>query len=93
MKPVELLRQYIELTTPTNGVVLDPFMGSGSTGVAAVSLNRNFIGMELDEDYFKIAKERIYKAKNAGLSNTQLYKQGGNSATVPVIKAIAEKLG
>lgn len=65
MKPVELLRQYIELTTPANGVVLDPFMGSGSTGVAAVSLNRNFIGMELNEDYFKTAKERIEKADRA----------------------------
>ena len=67
MKPVELLRQYIELATPANGVVLDPFMGSGSTGVAAVSLNRNFIGMELDEDYFKIAKERIKKADRSTL--------------------------
>ena len=38
-------------------------MGSGSTGVAAVSLNRNFIGMELDEDYFKIAKERIERSE------------------------------
>lgn len=45
-----------------NQTIFDPFMGSGSTGVAAVSLNRNFIGMELNEDYFKIAKERIEKA-------------------------------
>ena len=42
--------------------VLDNTMGSGSTGVACVNTNRNFIGMELDEDYFKIAKERIQKA-------------------------------
>ncbi len=41
--------------------VLDNCMGSGSTGVAAKKLNRNFIGMELDEDYFNIAKERINK--------------------------------
>ena len=43
-------------------VVLDPFMGSGTTGVACVNTNRNFIGIELDEDYFNIAKERIEKA-------------------------------
>lgn len=40
-------------------VVLDPFMGSGSTGVACKKLGRDFIGMEIDEKYFKIAKERI----------------------------------
>lgn len=42
-------------------VVLDPFMGSGTTGIACKNLNRNFIGMELDETYFNIAKERIEK--------------------------------
>ena len=40
-------------------VILDPFMGSGTTGVACKNLKRNFIGMELDDDYFNIAKERI----------------------------------
>lgn len=40
-------------------LVLDPFMGAGSTGVACKNLGRNFIGMEIDEKYFKIAKERI----------------------------------
>jgi len=44
------------------GVVLDPFMGSGTTGVACKSLNREFIGIELDEEYFKIAKNRIEEA-------------------------------
>jgi site-specific DNA-methyltransferase (adenine-specific) len=41
-------------------------MGSGSTGVGCVNLNRNFIGMELEEEYFEIAKERIYKAESEG---------------------------
>ena len=58
-KPVELLEQLISLT-PENGTVLDPFMGSGSTGVACVNTNRNFIGMELDEHYFEVAQNRIY---------------------------------
>ena len=40
-------------------LILDPFMGSGSTGVACLNTNRNFIGIELDDNYFNIAKERI----------------------------------
>jgi len=43
----------------SNGIILDPFLGSGSTGVAAKKLNRSFIGIEMDETYFNIAKERI----------------------------------
>lgn len=62
-KPVELLKYLIEKSSNENDTVLDPFMGSGSTGVAAKELNRNFIGMELDEKYFNIAKERIENAE------------------------------
>lgn len=58
-KPIELLKQYIGNSSKENDWVLDPFMGSGSTGVAAKNLNRNFIGFELDNKYFEIAKERI----------------------------------
>lgn len=61
-KPTDLLEYLIKIYTNKNMVVLDNTMGSGSTGVACVNTNRNFIGMELDEDYFKIAKERIEKA-------------------------------
>lgn len=61
-KPTDLLEYLIKTYTDEGMTVLDNTMGSGSTGVAAVSLNRNFIGMELDEDYFRIAKERIEKA-------------------------------
>ena len=46
-----------------NDVVLDPFMGSGSTGVAAINTNRDFIGIELDQTYFKIAENRINEAQ------------------------------
>ena len=55
--PVELPK--IALETTNAQVILDPFMGSGTTGVACANLNRSFIGIELDEEYFKIAKERI----------------------------------
>ena len=61
-KPVALLEYLIKTYTNEGMTVLDNTMGSGSTGVACVNTNRNFIGMELDEDYFKIAKERIKKA-------------------------------
>ena len=60
-KPVALLEYLIKTYTNENDLVLDNCMGSGSTGVACVSTNRNFIGIELDENYFKIAKERIEK--------------------------------
>ena len=49
----------IRLVTPKGGVVLDPFTGSGSTGKAAVREGMNFIGIEREEEYFEIAKQRI----------------------------------
>jgi site-specific DNA-methyltransferase (adenine-specific) len=58
-KPVALMEYLIKTYTNEGETVLDFTMGSGSTGVAAKNLNRNFIGIELDETYFKIAKERI----------------------------------
>ena len=61
-KPVALLEYLIKTYTNENDLVLDNCMGSGSTGVACKNTNRNFIGIELDENYFKIAKERIESA-------------------------------
>ena len=58
-KPIKLLEDLILGFSNENDTVLDCFMGSGSTGVACVNTNRNFIGIELDENYFNIAKERI----------------------------------
>lgn len=58
-KPVLLMEYLIKTYTNENETVLDFTMGSGSTGVAAKNLNRNFIGIELDDKYFEIAKERI----------------------------------
>lgn len=59
--PVELPTIAIETTNAQ--VILDPFMGSGTTGVACVNLGRNFIGIEMDENYFKIATDRINNSK------------------------------
>ena len=59
VKPTELMRYLVKLVTPPNGVVLDPFMGSGSTGKAAKLEGFKFIGVELDPEYLEIAKARI----------------------------------
>ena len=64
-KPLELIQQIIEKSSKENDLVLDPFMGSGSTGVACINTNRNFIGIEKDETYFKIAKKRIDEAEKS----------------------------
>jgi site-specific DNA-methyltransferase (adenine-specific) len=61
-KPVALMEYLIKTYTNEGETVLDFTMGSGTTGVACVNLNRGFIGIELDADYFKIAQERIQKA-------------------------------
>lgn len=61
-KPVELLEYLIKTYTDEGMTVLDNTMGSGSTGVAAKHLKRNFIGMELDKEYFEVAKQRIEEA-------------------------------
>lgn len=59
VKPIKLMQYLIKLVTPPNGTVLDPFAGSGSTLVAAKSLNFKFIGIELNEEYVEIAKKRV----------------------------------
>jgi len=62
VKPTELMRYLCRLVTPKGGVVLDPFMGSGSTGKAAIAEGFGFVGIEMDEDYFEIACARIEAA-------------------------------
>lgn len=67
IKPINLMTYLIRLITPTNGIVLDPFMGSGSTGIAAQLEGFDFVGMEMDPEYMKIAEVRI--------NNFELYKK------------------
>ena len=62
-KPVELMQILIENSSNENDTVLDPFMRSGSTGIACLNTNRNFIGIELDKTYFDIAQNRINKLR------------------------------
>lgn len=63
-KPIDILERLIKTSTNEGGIVLDFFMGSGSTGVACMRTNRNFIGVERDPKYFNISKERIENEYN-----------------------------
>jgi len=58
-KPEKIIRHFVELLSHEGDTILDPFMGSGTTGVVSKKCNRNFIGVELDETYFDIALKRI----------------------------------
>lgn len=62
VKPIKLMTYLCRLITPPNGIVLDPFMGSGSTGVAAIKEGFGFVGIEREPQYFEIAKARINEA-------------------------------
>ena len=64
VKSIKLMSYLINMITPPNGIVLDPFMGSGSTGVAAIQNGFNFIGIEKEQEYMTIATKRIEYAKN-----------------------------
>lgn len=72
-KPLSLMKEIVELFTNPDDVILDPFMGSGTTGVAAVQLGRRFIGVENDQKYFDIAQRRISDA----LARPDLFIQRG----------------
>ena len=64
VKPISLMSYLIKMITPKGGTVLDPFMGSGSTGCAAISNDFDFIGVEMEEHSFDVAKARIEHWKN-----------------------------
>lgn len=69
VKPVNIIKNLILNSSRCGDLVLDPFMGSGSTGVACVNTGRDFIGIELDEKYFETAKQRIEKAEKEVSNN------------------------
>lgn len=74
VKPVELMKYLIKLVTPKNGTVLDPFCGSGSTGMAAVELGYAFVGIELDANYCQIASKRIAAWNEKGAVFRELFE-------------------
>ena len=66
IKPLDIIRTLITNSTLPGDTVLDCFMGSGTTGVACKETGRNFIGMEIDDDYFKIAQDRLNGITSCG---------------------------
>ena len=67
-KPLALLERIIEASTQEGDLILDPFMGSGTTGVAAVKLNRRFVGIDVEKEYFELAEKRISDIFNKNTS-------------------------
>lgn len=65
-KPVALMERIVDCSSDVQGIVLDPFMGSGTTGVACMNLGRKFIGIEIEPRYFDIACERVAYVQNQG---------------------------
>lgn len=63
-KPIQLISHFVELLSNSGDLIVDPFMGSGTTGVVSKSLGRNFIGIELSEEYFDISSKRIEELDN-----------------------------
>ena len=80
-KPVNLLRYLIRTYTDEGDTVLDATMGSGSTGVASFLEKRDFIGIEKDENYFKVAEERIKEAKNGIRNESENNEETADGAT------------
>lgn len=62
VKPVSLIEYLVRLVTPPNGIVLDPFIGSGTTVIACINMDKNYIGFELEKNYIDIAHKRIIDA-------------------------------
>jgi DNA modification methylase len=81
VKPTDLMRYLCRLITPPNGTVLDPFMGSGSTGKAAMYEGFNFIGVELDPEYIKIAEARIQHAQIQAITKPNVTKKKRTTST------------
>lgn len=93
-KPVSILKKMIEIATNEDDIIFDPFMGVGSTGVAALSLGRRFIGVEVDENYFSAAKERINDILNStqsslNMSNSDKYKVMDEDASSSIVCDVA----
>ena len=91
-KPVSILKKIIEIATNANDIVLDPFMGVGSIGVAALALGRRYIGIEINNEYFKAAKKRVesmltpmYEETDWACENPKSNETNGyvNSDTLP----------
>ncbi len=83
-KPLEIIERMVLASCPAGGVVLDPFMGSGTSAAAAIRHGRNFVGFELNPDYFAIVERRVAEARNGEKSgNRKDRKELGEKPFVP----------
>jgi site-specific DNA-methyltransferase (adenine-specific) len=64
-KPVSLLERVIEASTPEDALILDPFNGSGTTGVASLKLGRRYVGIDMDEKYLELSKKRLTEVERS----------------------------
>ena len=87
VKPLQLMRYLCKLITPKNGVILDPFMGSCTTGMSAILENFNFIGIEKEKEYFELSEKRIEYVK----ANKKQFDFFEERKEKNVIKKIKEK--
>ena len=77
VKPINLMEYLVRVYSPAKSIVLDPFCGSGTTGVAAIQQDREFVGIDLSENYCNISRERIGNAKFVG-DDEGIFALGGN---------------
>ena len=75
VKPVKLMQYLVRLITPSNGIVLDPFCGSGTTGIACKLEGMQFVGIEQDLEYYKIAEARIKNFTGIETNDTEQQNQ------------------
>lgn len=88
-KPLAAMKLLIQKYTKPDDLILDPFMGSGTTGVAALQLGRRFVGIELDSNYFQVAVKRIADAHRAAQGlNKQLRGKDGDLSGMPLFADI-----
>jgi site-specific DNA-methyltransferase (adenine-specific) len=73
-KPLELMKRLVEMLTPENGIVLDPFAGSFTTAIACLETGRRYVCIEKEDDYFEIGKNRISQWHNDKLNNCGAYE-------------------
>jgi site-specific DNA-methyltransferase (adenine-specific) len=63
-KPIEIIERMVKVSCPQNGIVMDPFMGTGTTAIACITNNRKYVGFEINKDYYKIIIDRIKRCDN-----------------------------
>ena len=90
VKPTELMKYLVKMVTPVGGTVLDPFMGSGSTGKAAVSEGFNFVGIEMQKSYYDIAEARINHAMLPKVEEPKVKKEKKPKSTPILPSALFE---